>query len=76
MTQVCAAISPILTNGSIGTNGRQQEVDELREEINSTEPEIPAEKKSRLHRTDGLRSRHRAGGRAGMALRNFMWRTT
>jgi len=28
MTQARAAISPILTNGSTGTNGRQQEVDE------------------------------------------------
>jgi hypothetical protein len=65
MTQACAATSPILTNGSTGTNGRQQEVDELREEINSTEPNSPAEKESRLHRTDGLRSRPKADRRAG-----------
>ncbi len=37
-------------------------------EIKSTEPDSPAEEKSRLHRTDGLRSRQKAGGRAGMGL--------
>jgi hypothetical protein len=46
MTQAYAAIFLIPTNGSTGTNGKRQEVDELHEEINSTAPVSPAEKKS------------------------------
>jgi len=49
MTQAFAAIFLILTSGSTGTNGKRQEVDELREEINSTEPNSPVEKESRIH---------------------------
>ena len=70
MTQACAVIFLILTNVSIGTNGRQQEVDELREEISSTEPNNPTEKESRLYRTNGVCARPKADRRAGMALRN------
>ena len=56
---------------ALASNGRQQEVDELPEEINSTEPESPAEKESRVHLTDGLRPRLETAGRLAMGLRNY-----
>jgi hypothetical protein len=53
-----------------GNNTKQQEVDELREEINSTEANSLAEKECRIHRTNGLCARPKADRRAGMGIRN------
>src|SRR6267154_374633 len=52
------------------SNKKNRNCDHTTRQRESTE--FLTKKKSRLHRADGLRSRHKAGGRTGMALRNPM----
>ena len=55
-------------------NEKNRNCDHTRTQRESAE--FLAEKKRRLHRTNGLRSRPKADRRAGMGLRNFMWSAT